>query len=166
MFSCTTAQHIYCTNCTVCNWTVLTVITQAAATCSAAQQHCTFTVQILYNLDRLQLNCTYSNYTQAAATCSAAQQHCTFTVQILYNLDRLQMNCTYSNYTQAAATCSAAQQHCTFTVQIVYNLDRLQMNCTYSNYTSCRYMFSCTTAHKLSSWCLLRCSAVILHLHK
>ena len=32
MFSCATTQHIYlykyCTNCTVCNWTVLTVITQ------------------------------------------------------------------------------------------------------------------------------------------
>ena len=28
MFSCTTAQHIYCTNCTVCNWAVLTVIKQ------------------------------------------------------------------------------------------------------------------------------------------
>ena len=27
MFSCTTAQYIYCTNCTVCKWTVLTVIT-------------------------------------------------------------------------------------------------------------------------------------------
>ena len=31
----------------------------------------TFTVQILYKLYSLQLNCTYSNYTQAAATCSA-----------------------------------------------------------------------------------------------
>ena len=42
---------------------------------SAAQQHSTFTVQILYKLYSVQLNCTYSNYTQAAATCSAAQQH-------------------------------------------------------------------------------------------
>jgi hypothetical protein len=32
-------------------------------------------VQILYKLYSLQLNCTYSNYTEAAAaTCSAAQQ--------------------------------------------------------------------------------------------
>ena len=38
-------------------------------------QYNTFTVQILYKLYSLQLNCTYSNYTQAAATCSAAQQH-------------------------------------------------------------------------------------------
>jgi hypothetical protein len=34
----------------------------------------TFTVQILYKLYSLQLNCTYSNYTEAAATCSAAQK--------------------------------------------------------------------------------------------
>ena len=75
--------------------------------------HSTFTVQILYKLYSLQLNCTYSNYTEGAATCSAAQQHSTFTVQILYKLYSLQLNCTYSNYTQAAAaaTSSAAQQH-------------------------------------------------------
>jgi len=42
------------------------------------------TVQILYKLYSLQLNCTYSNYTEAAATCPVAQQHSTFTVQILY----------------------------------------------------------------------------------
>ena len=34
-----------------------------------------FTVQILYKLYSLQLNCTYSKYTEATATCSAAQQH-------------------------------------------------------------------------------------------
>jgi len=34
----------------------------------------TFTVQILYKLYSLQLNCTYSSYTEAAAICSAAQQ--------------------------------------------------------------------------------------------
>ena len=37
--------------------------------------HSTFTLQILYKLYSLQLNCTYINYTEAAATCSAAQQH-------------------------------------------------------------------------------------------
>jgi hypothetical protein len=142
MFSCTTAQHIYCTNCTVCNWTVLTVITQKLLLHVQlyVQQHSTFTVQnctvcnwtvltvitqklcymfsctynstahLLYKLYSLQLNCTYSNYTEAAATCSAAQQHSIFTVQILYRLYSLQMNCTYSNYTETAATCSVAQQ--------------------------------------------------------
>ena len=83
MFSCTTAQHIYCKNtvqlyslqlnCTYSNYT------QDAATCSATQQYNTFSVQILYKLYSPQMNCTYSNYTQAAATCSAAQQHSTFT---------------------------------------------------------------------------------------
>jgi len=58
--------HLYCT---------YLKYTEAAATCSAAQQHSAFTVQILYKLYSLQLNCTYSNYTDAAATCSAAQQH-------------------------------------------------------------------------------------------
>ena len=78
MFSCTTAQPNYSTitvqilyslqlNCSYSNYT------EAAATCSAAQQHSTFTVQILYKLYSLQLNCTYSYYTEAAATCSAAQ---------------------------------------------------------------------------------------------
>ena len=46
---------------------------EAAATCSAAQQNDTFTVQILSKLYSVQLNCTYSNYTEAAATCAAAK---------------------------------------------------------------------------------------------
>ena len=106
LYSTFTVQILYSLqlNCTYSNYT------EAAATCSAAQQHSTFTVQMLYILYILQLNCTYSNYTQAAATCSTAQQHSTFTVQMLYILYSLQLNCTYSNYTEAAATCSAAQQ--------------------------------------------------------
>ena len=69
LYSILSAQIVYSVqlNCTDSNYT------QAAATCSAAQQHSTFTVQILYKLYSLQLNCTYSNYIQAAATCSAAQ---------------------------------------------------------------------------------------------
>jgi len=64
MFSCTTPQHIYLQilyklyilqlNSTYINYT------EAAATCSAAQQHSTFTAQILFKLYSLQLNCTYS----------------------------------------------------------------------------------------------------------
>jgi len=63
------------------NFYILREYSTISCTCSAAQQHSTFTVQILYKLHSLQLNCTYSNYTEAAATCSAAQQHSTFTVQ-------------------------------------------------------------------------------------
>jgi hypothetical protein len=55
-------------NCTDTNYT------EAAATFSAVQQHCTFTVQIMHDLYSQQLNLTYSNYTEAAATCSAAQE--------------------------------------------------------------------------------------------
>jgi hypothetical protein len=55
-------------NCTDSNYT------EDTATCSAAQQQGTFTVQLLYKLYSLQLNCTYSNYTEAAALCSAAQE--------------------------------------------------------------------------------------------
>jgi len=57
-------------NCTYINYT------EPATICSAAQQHSTFTVQILYKPYSMQLNCTYTNYTEAAATCSAAQQSC------------------------------------------------------------------------------------------
>jgi len=67
-------------NCTYSNYT------EAASTCSAAQQHSTFTVQLMYKLYSLQLNCTYSNYTEAAATCSAAQQHSKCNVKLLYKL--------------------------------------------------------------------------------
>ena len=64
-------------NCTYSNYT------EAAATCSAAQQHSTFTVQILYKLYSLQLNCTHSNYTEA--------QHiyCTNTVQTVQSATEL-----------------------------------------------------------------------------
>jgi hypothetical protein len=108
MFICTTAQHKYCTNCTVCNWSVLTVITNKLLLHVHLHNS---TAQILYKLYSVQLNCTYSKYTEGAATCSAVQQRSTFIVQILYEQNNLQPNCTYSNYTEAAATRSAAQQH-------------------------------------------------------
>jgi hypothetical protein len=85
------------------------------------KQHSTFTVQILYKLYSVQLNCAYSNYTETPATCSAAQQHNTFTVQILYKLHSLKLNCTYSNYTEAAATCSAAQQHTNYQEDVFWS---------------------------------------------
>jgi len=76
-------------------------------------------VQILYKLYSLHLNCTYSNYIDAAATCSVAQQHNTFTVQFLYKLYSVKLNCSYGNYIDVAATFSAAQQHSIFTVQLL-----------------------------------------------
>ena len=86
--------------------------------CSAAQ-HITFSVNILYEMYSLQLNCTYSNYTEAAATCSAAQQHSTFTVQILYKLYSLQLKCTYRIYTEAAAAATYSAAKNTQTLQLM-----------------------------------------------
>jgi hypothetical protein len=57
MLSCTTAQHIYCTNCTVCNWTVLTVITQKLLL--YVQLH-NSTAHLLY---KYCTNCTVCNWT-------------------------------------------------------------------------------------------------------
>ena len=66
-------------NCTYSNYT------QAAATCSAAQQHSTFTVQILYKLYSLLQNCTYSNYSEVAAKCSAEQQERNFQADVFWS---------------------------------------------------------------------------------
>ena len=54
----------------------------------SALMYSTFTVQILYKLYSLQLNCTYSNYTEAAATCSAAQQHTNCPADIFWSAVR------------------------------------------------------------------------------
>ena len=78
LYSILSVQRVYSVqlNCTDSNYS------QAAATCSAAQQHSKFTVQILYKLYSLQLNCTYSNYTEVAATSSAAQQKRNFQADV------------------------------------------------------------------------------------
>ena len=54
--------------------------------------HSTFTVQILYKLYSLQLNCTYSNYTECGVTCSA----CYRTAYLLY---KYCTNCSVCNWT-------------------------------------------------------------------
>jgi len=90
MFSCTKAQHIYCTNTveTVQSATekIYSNYTEVADTCSTAQQHSTFTVQILDKLYSLKLKCSYRNYTDAVATCSVAQENNKFIVQVLYKV--------------------------------------------------------------------------------
>jgi len=88
-------------NCTYSNYT------EAAATCSDAQQHSTFTVQTLYKLYSVQLN-VLTVITQKLLL--HVQLH-NSTTHLLYKLYTQQMNCTHNNYTEAAATCSAAQQH-------------------------------------------------------
>jgi len=88
--------------------------TEAAAKCSAAQQHNTFTVQILYKQYIAQLNCSYSNYIEAAATWSASYQHNMFTVQILYNL-------SVHNWTVLTVNTKKLLLH----VQLLYNTGHL-----------------------------------------
>jgi len=56
--------------------------TEAAASCSAAQQHSTFTVQLLYKLYNLLQNSTYLNYSAVAPTYSAAQQDRNFEADV------------------------------------------------------------------------------------
>jgi hypothetical protein len=51
--------------------------------------HNTFTLQILYKLYSLQLNCTYINYTEAAATCWAAQQHTNCQAEVFWTAAQL-----------------------------------------------------------------------------
>ena len=63
-------------NCTDSNYT------EAAATCSAAQQQSTFTVQLLYKLYNLLQNSTYLNYSAVAPTYSAAHQERKFEANV------------------------------------------------------------------------------------
>jgi len=126
MFSCTTAQHIYCTN---------TVQTVQPATeqylqqfnrscchmfsCTTAQHiYCTNTVQTVQSateqyLQQFNRSCCYM------FSCTTAQHiYGTCTVK-LYSL---QLNCTYSNLTEAAATFLAAQKQSIFAVEILFKL--------------------------------------------
>jgi len=110
---------IYCTNCTVCNWTVLTVITQNLLL------HVQLHNSKEYLLYKYCTNCTVWNWTVHKVITQKlllhVQLHNTFTVQILYKLYSVQLNCTYSNYTEAPATCSAAQQHTNFPTDVFWS---------------------------------------------
>ena len=78
LYSILSVQVVYSVqlNCTDSNYT------EAAATCSAAQQHSTFTVQILYKLYNLLQKSTYLNYSAVAPTYSAAQQERKFEADV------------------------------------------------------------------------------------
>jgi len=97
----------YCTNCTFCNWTVLTVITQKMpphvqlhnSTAPSLYKYCT--------------NCTVCNWTVLTVITHKLPPHVQLhnsTAHLLYKLYSLQLKCTYSNSTEADATFSAAQQ--------------------------------------------------------
>ena len=87
MFSCTTAQNIYCTNCTVCNWTVLTVITQKLllhvqlhnSTAHLLYKYCTNCTVCNWNVltvitQKLLLNVQLHNSTQSVQLMSSEVQ--------------------------------------------------------------------------------------------
>ena len=123
MFSCTTIEHIYCTN---------TIQTVQSATelylhgsfyrifsCTTAQHiYCTNTVQTVQSateqyLQQFNRSCCYM------FSCATAQHiYGTSTVKLY----RLQLNCTYSNLTEAAATFLAAQKQSIFAVEILFKL--------------------------------------------
>jgi len=78
LYSILSVQIVYSVqlNCTYSKYT------EAVATCSAAQQHRTFTVQLLYKLYSLLQNSTYLNYSAVAPTYSAAQQERIFEADV------------------------------------------------------------------------------------
>jgi hypothetical protein len=104
-------------NCTYGNYT------QATAKCSAAQQHSTYIVQILYKLYSIQLNCTYSNYTQLLLH---VQQH-NSTAHLLYKYCTNYSWTVLTVITHSCCCCmfnSTTAQHiyCTNTVQTTVEL--------------------------------------------
>jgi len=179
MYSCKKAQHIYCTNCTFCNWIVLTVITQNLLV--QVQLHKN-TAHLLYKLYSLQMYCTYSNYTKATASCSAAHS----TAYLMYKCCR---NCTIRTWTALTVIKQKLLLHvqlhsctehllykycwnrklCNRTVltiiedkllphvqlhnspaHLMYKLYSLQLKCTYINYTDAAA--TCSAAQKHSSF--------------
>ena len=131
LYSILSVQVVYSVqlNCAYSNYT------EAAATCSAAQQHCTFTVQILYKLYSLQLNCTYSNYTEAAATYSVAQQHTNSPANVFWSAVHLAV----LNY-----TCIS-----TYTFSLVVRSDL--SNSRYCHKTQCHLLTALRNTPKCSS---------------
>ena len=107
-----TVQILY--KSTVCNWTVLTVITHKLLL------HIQLHSSTAYLIYKYCTNCILCNWTILRVITHKLLRHIQLhnsTAHLLYELYSLQMNCTYSNYTEAAATCSAVQQHSIFIVQ-------------------------------------------------
>jgi len=132
MFSCTTAQHIYRTNCTVCNWTVLTVITQKLLL--HVQLH-NNTTNLLF---KYRTNCTVCNWTVLTVITQKLLLHVQLhnsTTHLPYKLYSLQLNCTYSNNTEAGVMFS-----CT-TGEKMSNWYLLTWNAVVCFGNACRYRY-------------------------
>ena len=104
----------------------------------------TFTVQTLYKLYSVQLNCTYSNYTQAAATCSAAQQHTNSPADIFCSA----VQPAVLNYTVSVSTYSVTSLDRTFQI----NVDPKKHCCTSSQHYKTRRTFPLM---RLQEFCVL-----------
>ena len=147
MFSCTTAQQIYCTNCTVCNWTVLTVITQKLLLLHV-QLH-NSTAHLLY---KYCTNCTVGNWTVLTVNTQKVLLNVQLHNSTAHLLYKYCTNCTVCNWTartlitQKLLLLLHVQLHSTFTVQILYSL---QLNCSYSNYTEGSAKCSAAQEHNI-----------------
>jgi len=117
--------------------------------------HSTFTVQILYKLYSVQLNCTYSNYTEAADKYSAAQQHST----LLY---KYCTNCTVCNWTVLTVITDKLPLHGQLHYSTAHLLYKYCTNCTVCNWPVLAVMIQnlplhvqlyFSTAHLLYKYC-------------
>jgi len=138
MFSCTTAQHIYCTNCTICNWTVLRVITQKLllhvqlhnSTAHLLYIHCT--------------NCTMYNWTVLTVITHKLLLHVQLHNSTAHLLYIYCTNCTMYNWTVLTVITHKLLLH----VQLHNNTAHLLYKyCT--NSTVCNWTVLTVITHKL-----------------
>jgi hypothetical protein len=98
MFSCTTAQHIHCinncTNCTVCNWTVLTVITQKLLLLHVQLHNST-----AHSLYKYCTNSTVCNWTVLTVITQKLLLHVQLHYSTAHSLYKYCTNCTVHNWT-------------------------------------------------------------------
>ena len=92
-FECVIVQHIYCTNCTVCNWTVLTVITQMLLL--HVQLH-NSTAHLLY---KYCTKCTVCNWTVLTVITQMLLLYVQLHNSTAYLLYKYCTNCTACNWT-------------------------------------------------------------------
>ena len=123
--TCSAAQHFYCTNCTVCNWTVLTVITRKLLL------HVQLHNSTAYLLYKYCTNWTVCNWTVLTVITQKLLIHVqlhNITAHLLY---KYCTNWTVCNWTVLTVITQKlllhVQLHNTFTVQILSKLYILQL---------------------------------------
>ena len=136
MFSCTTAQHIYSTNsvqnCTVCNWTELTVITQKLLL--HVQLH-NRKAHLLYKFCTNSIDCNWTVLTVITQKLLLHVKLHNSTAHLLY---KFYTNCTVCNWTVLTEITQKLLLHVQLhnsTAHLLYKLYSLQINCRYTSYT-------------------------------